>query len=212
MSEVDPGLAIVVAVLGMVVVFLALGWRQRRRARARMETLRGAERVEIPIASVGRGALLLGVPLIGLAFVVPFIAMALGEWGRAHALELVLGFLFATTALIVGLTSFGARWVDVGQVVLDADELRASAPSLDATIALDEPWTLREGVVPPGRSTEIVMEVRQGDARITIRYPLLLGDEEFAAGLPVVAPHGVLLGAETKVLHERLRERGAPLR
>lgn len=207
MTDIDPGLAIVLVVAVGVLAMLGVAWRQRRAAQARMGALRAADSIEIEVISTGRvSAVLLGL-LLPIVFGTPFVAMALGEWGRAHALGFVVCLLTLVFAVFIGVSIFPPAWVRVGRVVLDERALRLEAEPREE-IELTHAWTLRESFVPPGQRTEVVVEVVQGPKRITLRYPLLLGDEAFVTGLPIAAPiTGPLLGPEARVLHERLRER-----
>lgn len=209
MPEVDPGLAIVVTAFAIVAVMLAVAWRQRQAAKARIAQLRDADRIEIEIVSQGRLAALVLAGVLPIVFGTPFVAMALGEWGRAHALEFVISLMVLSSVVIVLPLVLRPGFVRIGQVVLERGALRIESGATREEIVLTRAWDLREGVVPPGRSTEMVVLVAQGDARITLRYPLLLGDEAFAEGAPVVAPSGVLLGPEARALHERLRAAAA---
>jgi hypothetical protein len=204
---VDPGLAIVLVVGVGVAAMLALAWRKRSVAKARMVALREASTMELEVVSVGRtSAVLLGV-LGPIVLATPFVAMALGEWGRAHALGFVVSLLALVFAAILTVTAFPPAWVRVGRVVLDERALRVEAEPR-AEIELAHAWALHESYVPPGQQSEVVVVIVEGPRRIALRYPLLLGDESFVSGMPIrAAAEGLLLGPEARALHERLRER-----
>jgi uncharacterized membrane protein len=205
MADIDPGLAIVLTVLGIVAVMLALGLRQRRAARARMAALREAERIEIELVSQGRMAAVVLAGLMPIVFGAPFAAMALGDAGREHALAFVIALMMLSAVTIVLPAMRPPAWVKVGRLVLEGSSLRLEENGAVQEVTLSEPWTLREGVIPPGQRTEILVRVGQGRVRIVFRYAVLLGAEAYAEGLPVVAPDGVVLGPEARVVHERLR-------
>lgn len=188
MSELDPGLVIVVTVLISTLAMLGIAWRRRRRAQALMASLREGERLELDVVSTGRQSAALGGPLLAIIFAVPFVAMGLGEWGRVF-------------------NSLPNAWFRVGRVSLDGDTLRLeSGDTHRQSIDLGDDWELAQ-CVAPGQRTEVVLDIAQGSQRLTLRYPLLMGDDAWAANLRVVAPAGIAMGPETRVLHERLRDR-----
>lgn len=203
----DPGLAIVLVVGVGVAAMLALAWRKRSVAKARMAALREASTLEIDVISSARTSVVLLAALGPIVFAVPFVAMALGEWGRAHALGFVVSLIALVFTVILGLTAFPPAWVRVGRVVLDERALRVEAEPR-AVIELEHAWVVRESYLPPGQRTEVLVEIVQGPTHVALRYPLLFGDESFVTGLPV-GPRlaGLVLGPEARVLHERLRAR-----
>jgi hypothetical protein len=210
MTDIDPGLAIVLTVGVILVASLALAWRRRSAAKARMEALRASETIELEVESVGRRSAVMLAALLPIIFGTPFVAMGLGEWGRAHALGFVIALLVLTMLAIVVTSLVPLAWTRVGRIVLTARSLRVELPEAQASFDLTRPFTLREGLVlpgPRGQRTELMLGLEQGETTVTLRYPLLFGDESFAQGAPVMQPAGVLLTAEARVLHERLRER-----
>jgi hypothetical protein len=204
---IDPGLAIVLAVAVVVVVFALVGWRQRSAAKARLDAMRKADRIELEIVSSGRVALVQLAFLGPLVLGVPFVAMALGEWGRAHAVELVIAVILLAMAGILVPMALQPKWTRSGRIVLDDRELVLVNHGSTERIALDEAWRIREGLVLPGRHTEIVVALFQGRTRLTFRYPLFLLDAPPVERPPITAPAGALLGHEARAIHERLRSR-----
>ena len=212
MQEIDPGLAIVITVGVTVVGWLLWSWRQRRAIRARIAALRDAGRIEVEILSQGRMSAVMAATILPIVFAVPFVAMALGEWGRAHALAFVITLLVAMSAAVMLASSLAPRWARVGQLVLEGDLLAIESPEARAAIALDGQWELREAFVPPGRDIETIVSVTRGETQILFRYPNFVSDELLAPEGAVAARAGVLLGAEARAIHERLRVRQARAR
>ncbi len=201
----DPGLAIVITALVVLGAALVRMGYMRRVARAQIEALRSAERLEIEIVSANRVSLVVAAIVLPIIFAVPFGAMALGSFGRAHAAELAIGLILVVFIAVVAPLHARLAWTRVGRVTLDRETLVLEHAGQRVEISLAGGWSLSEAIVPPGESTEAVMMVAQGDARTVLRYPLLLGEERFIEGLPVVTPSGTLLGPEARALHERLR-------
>ncbi|UJR78715.1 hypothetical protein [Sandaracinus amylolyticus] len=201
----DPGLVIVVAVLGIVALMGIAAWRMRSVARARLDALRSAPRIEIEIVSQLRAGAIAGIASLVLIFGFFVLVMLLGEWGRAHALWMVVG-LITLTPLFVTAPLFVLRdWQRVGRVVLDDESLVLQQGDARTTISLGERWTIDESMVPPGQRIEVVVIVKQAGAVIALRYPVFLGDDVLAPEGTVSAPIGTLLGHEARAIHERLR-------
>lgn len=207
MADIDPGLAIVATVAVVVATFGVVALSRSRATRARIVALRTARTIEIPVVSSGRAAGIACALAAPLVFGAPIVAMALGSWGRDHALEFTIIVIVLAMLAVVAPLTYAARWTHVGRLVLEADALRIEDAAAPARIALDHPFDLREGIVPPGQHVETVVAVSQGDASITFRYPVLWGESPLAPEGAISSPLGVSIGAEGRVVHERLRER-----
>lgn len=205
----DSGLAIVLAVLAVTAVALLRMWLMRRAARVRIEAQRNAEPIDIVIISNLRVSLVMLAIILPIIFATPFGAMALGEFGRAHALQFVIVLMFVLAAAVIVPQHVRPKWTRVGRATLDRDAFVFEHADQRVEIALAEIWSFHEAFVPPGQGVEVVCKVRQGDAQVVFRYPLLFGEEHFVEGLPLVARSGIRLGPEARALHERLRSLAA---
>lgn len=207
MADIDPGLAIVATVAVVVATFGVVALLRSRATRARIVALRTARIIEIPVVSSGRAAGIACALAAPLVFGAPFVAMALGSWGQDHALEFTLVVIVLAMLAVIAPITYAARWTHVGRLVLEGEVLRIETTAAPARIALDRAFPLREGIVPPGQHIETVVAVIQDDASITSRYPVLFGESSLAPEGTISKPIGVSVGAEGRVVHERLRER-----
>lgn len=199
----DPELVIVVAVLAVVAGMIAVAYVHHRRTAAR---LAAAARVEAPIVSQLRVALLLVATLVAG----PGAALGAGVAFGLDGLVVILAVLILS-AFGIGAAVF-APWNRVGAVVLDLDALRVDHPDphLGSEIDLGAPFELEEGWGERGRLVMITVGVHQARRRpIYFHYPMPLRG---AAAIPDQPPgpvRGFALGAEGRVVHERLRARTA---
>ncbi|AKF08717.1 hypothetical protein [Sandaracinus amylolyticus] len=202
----DPGLVIVVAVLGIVALMGVAAWRMRRVARARLDALRSAPRIEIEIISQLRAGAIAGVASLVLIFGFFVLALALGEWGRSHALWIVVGLIAATPFFVTAPLFVLREWQRVGRLVLDDGSLVLEQGDARTAITLADEFALGESVVPPGQRIEVVVIVRQARSTLVFRYPVFLGDDVLAPEGTASPPIGTLLGHEARAIHERLRD------
>lgn len=194
----DQGFGIVVAALVATAALGLGGVARARAASARVERLRGADRLEIEVISVPRVTGLVLAAVAPFALGGPLVAAALGEWGRAHALPITLAILAGIVGgLLVG-AGVAPRWARIGALVLDGDTLALVVRGDARKIDLGSEWALAEAATPDEGGQMVTVVVIQGSVRLAFRY---------GSSLPSRSGEGVAVGAEGRVLHERLRAR-----
>ena len=178
----DPGFAIIGAVLAVVLGLLALAWRMRGAVLRRREALRQSERVEVPIVSALRGAgiVLVLVPLVPALVLVPAFML---DTRHEHGLAVVITVIAVSGVAVVAAIPLVQRFARIGQLSLDADQLVFETPREHVVIDLHRPFRLREATIPPGHRVETLVVVSQPDAGgdeahvIAFRYPCLLKED-----------------------------------
>lgn len=202
----DPGLVIVVATLVVGSFLIGVPLVRSRRLRARLE---GSRRIEAPIVSQARVAVI----VVAMVFAVPGIAVGGGLALGLDGLVVVVGIL-VLSAVGIGV-AMSARWTHIGAVILDDAtlEVRHPDPGHATTLSLDAPFELEEGWGERVGQIMIHVAVHQARRRPVyfhyvrrIRGAIDLGEQ------PPTPVRGFALGTEGEVIHRRLRERAEALR
>ena len=197
----DPGLAIVLTVLSLVLGMGIAAWVYRRRTLAR---LRSSESVRAPIRSDAKVALLTVVTI----FAVPGIVVPVAVHFHVAAVAVAIAML---VLIVVGLSiSLWSPWTVGGEIALDGDTLRHEQKGQETiTIDLSQPYRLTEGWGQTRGGIVVGVGVTQGAYVLYFHYPRPLSDAGAIGESNAIGAVGPGVGLGGLVIHERLRARDA---